>query len=147
MTGSRLRAAKTTSSHGNPRPLFLKTEPAHRQLALGSRGDRVHISGQSTELGLVSLAALTPRGQRPDDSHMCGSALRRQENREELGLGPHGTCVPANNHAGRHLKGNYGICTPGRTWVCLLELARSFPFPKLFPSPCTPEPDDAFRDV
>lgn len=95
MTGSRLRAAKTTSSHGNPRPLFLKTEPAHRQLALGSRGDRVHISGQSTELGLVSLAALTPRGQRPDDSHMCGSALRRQENREELGLGPHGVLCPS----------------------------------------------------
>ena len=48
----------------------------------------------------ASLAALSPHGQRLADNHMCASALRRRENREELGLRDQGNCVLPNSHAG-----------------------------------------------
>lgn len=76
---------------------------------------------------------------------MGGSALRRQENGEELGLGAHGTCVPANNRAGPDLKGSSGIQAPGRTWVCLLELVRELCNPHTPELTHTPAPDDVLN--
>lgn len=100
MTGPRLReqlrqrAAMETQGSGFSKPNQLTGSWCWEEGRTGCRSSR-----QSTEPELASLAALTPCGQKLDDSHTCGS-LRRQENGEELGLRAHGTCGPANNCAG-----------------------------------------------